>query len=541
MKPFMLFFVLCSLISCLKKDKTVVDAIFTDATIYTVNSSFDTATAMAVSDGEIVAIGTNEEILNKFESQNTIDAKGKFIYPGLIDAHCHFYNYGLSLQEVDLRGTKSMQEVISRIQAFQKEKNLKFIVGNGWDQNDWAVKQFPSKAILDKYFPNIPVVLNRVDSHAIVVNSKVLAMANITKDTKTSGGQIEIVNGEPSGILIDNPMNLVFNIIPKPSRKTQITALLDAEKIMFEYGLTTVNDAGLDPQVIDLIDSLQKAKAMKLNVYAMITVNQKNMDLYLEKGTYKTDNLDVRSFKMYGDGALGSRGACMHKPYSDSPKQFGALITPIPDMKVIANRIAASSFQLNTHAIGDSANTVILKVYKAALKGKKDRRWKIEHAQVVQEADFDYFKLGIIPSVQPTHATSDMYWAGQRLGKERLKNAYAYKKLLQKAGVIALGTDFPVEEVNPMLTFHAAVARKDSKGFPDGGFQMENALTREETLKGMTIWAAYSNFEEKEKGSLEAGKWADFVLYDKDIMKIKESEILKLKPASTYVKGIKVK
>ncbi|TDE06074.1 amidohydrolase [Flavobacterium hiemivividum] len=541
MKPYLLILVLFSLVSCLKKDKTTVDLIITEATIYTVNNSFDTATAMAVSEGEVVAVGTDEEITRKFKSSNIVNAKGKFIYPGLIDAHCHFYGYGMNLQQVDLRGTKSMQEVISRIQAFQKEKNHKFIVGRGWDQNDWAVKEFPSKAILDKYFPNTPVVLERIDGHALVVNSKVLSMANITKDTKVTGGQIEIVNGELTGVLIDNPMELVFNIIPKPTVKSQIAALLEAEKVMFEYGLTTVNDAGLDPQVIDLIDSLQKAKAMKLNVYAMVSVSQKNIDLYLEKGIYKSDNLNVRSFKMYGDGALGSRGACLHKPYSDSPKQLGALVTPIPDMKMIADRLAASSFQLNTHAIGDSANTVILKVYKAALEGKTDRRWKIEHAQVIQEADFDYFKLGIIPSVQPTHATSDMYWAEDRLGKNRIKNAYAYKKLLQKAGVIALGTDFPVEEVNPMLTFHAAVARKDAKGYPRDGFQMENALTREEALKGMTIWAAFSNFEEKEKGSLEVGKWADFVIYDKDIMKIQESEILKMKPLNTYLKGEKVK
>lgn len=541
MKPYILILLLFSLVSCLKKDKTTVDLIITEATIYTVNNTFDTATAMAVIEGEVVAIGTDEEITNKFKSNNTINAKGKFIYPGLIDAHCHFYGYGMNLQQVDLRGTKSMQEVISRIQAFQKEKNLKFIIGRGWDQNDWAVKEFPSKAILDKYFPNTPVVLKRIDGHAIVVNSKVLSMANITKDTKITGGQIEIVNGELTGILIDNPMELVFNIIPKSSVKSQIAALLEAEKVMFEYGLTTVNDAGLEPQVVDLIDSLQKAKAMKLNVYAMVSANQKNIDLYLKKGIYKSDNLNVRSFKMYGDGALGSRGACLHQPYSDSPNQLGALVTSIPDMKAIADRLAASSFQLNTHAIGDSANTAILKVYKAALEGKTDRRWKIEHAQVIQEADFDYFKLGIIPSVQPTHATSDMYWAEDRLGKNRIKNAYAYQKLLQKAGVIALGTDFPVEEVNPMLTFHAAVARKDAKGYPRDGFQMENALTREEALKGMTIWAAFSNFEEKEKGSLEVGKWADFVVYDQDIMKIRDSELLKLKPLNTYLKGEKVK
>ena len=541
MKRITLSFVLLFLISCQQKSKTSVDSIVINATIYTVNKSFDLASAMVISNGKIVAIGTNDEISNKYESKNTIDASGKFIYPGLIDAHCHFYNFGLSLQEVDLRGTKSMDDIIARIIAFQKIKKVDFIVGNGWDQNDWVIKKFPTKADLDKYFPNIPVVLNRVDGHAMIVNSKVLALAKITKITKAIGGQIEIENGEPTGILIDNPMDLVFKIIPKPSLKTQIAALLDAEKVMFDYGLTTIDEAGLEPDIINLIDSLQKAKVMKINVYAMVATNQKNLDLYLKKGIYKTDNLNVCSFKMYGDGALGSRGACLHKPYSDSPALSGALITPIPDMKSYATQIAASSFQLNTHAIGDSANTVLLKIYKEVLTGKKDRRWRIEHAQVLREQDFDYFKLGIIPSVQPTHATSDMYWAKDRLGKDRVKNAYAYKKLLQKSGIVALGTDFPVEEVNPMLTFHAAFSRKDTKGFPDGGFQMENALTREETLKGMTIWAAFSNFEEKEKGSLETGKWADFVIYDQDLMKMEESKIAAIKPLHTFIKGSKVK
>ena len=541
MKHIKLFFALLFLISCQQKNKTSVDAILTNATIYTVNKSFDAASAMAISNGKIVAIGSNDEISDKFESKNTIDASGKFVYPGLIDAHCHFYSFGLSLQEVDLRGTKSMDEIIARIQAFQKIKNVDFIVGNGWDQNDWEIKKFPTKSDLDKYFPNIPLVLNRVDGHAMIVNSKVLALAKITKNTKAIGGQIEIVNGEPTGILIDNPMDLVYKIIPKPSRKTQIAALLDAEKVMFDYGLTTIDEAGLEPDIINLIDSLQKAKVMKINVYAMVMINKKNLDLYLKKGIYKTDNLNVCSFKMYGDGALGSRGACLHKPYTDSPAQIGALITTIPEMKSFATQIAASTFQLNTHAIGDSANTVLLKIYKEALTGKKDRRWRIEHAQVLREQDFDYFKLGIIPSVQPTHATSDMYWAQYRLGKDRIKNAYAYKKLLQKAGIVALGTDFPVEEVNPMLTFHAAFSRKDIKGFPKEGFQMENALTREETLKGMTIWAAFSNFEEKEKGSLEVGKWADFVIFDQDLMKIEESKIPAIKPLQTYLKGSKVK
>ncbi len=541
MRAFALILSTLCLISCNQNEKIMVDAIITDATIYTVNNTFETATAMAIDKGKIVAIGSNNDIENKYKSKNTTDAEGKFIYPGLIDAHCHFYTYGLSLQEVDLRGTNSMADIVSRLKAFQKEKNPSFIVGNGWDQNDWEIKKYPTKADLDVAFPDIPVVLNRVDSHAIIVNSKALALAGITKDTNADGGQIEIVNGEPTGILVDNPMELIFKIIPKPTRKIQIAALLDAEKVMFDYGLTTINDAGLDPDIIHLMDSLQKAKLMKLNVYAMITANQKNIDMYLKKGIYKTDNLNVRSFKMYGDGALGSRGACMHKPYTDKPNQYGALLAPVVGLKSVAKQIANSNFQLNTHAIGDSANTVILKIYKEVLAGTKDRRWKIEHAQVLREADFDYFKLGIIPSVQPTHATSDMYWAEERLGKQRLKNAYAFRKLLQKAGTVALGTDFPVEEVNPMLTFHAAVARKDVKEYPKGGFQMENALTRAETLRGMTLWAAYSNFEEKEKGSLEVGKWADFVIYEEDLMKVKENRMVKMKPSSTFIKGQKVK
>ena len=262
---------------------------------------------------------------------------------------------------------------------------------------------------------------------------------------------------------------------------------------------------------------------------------------YTKKGIYKTDQLNVRSFKFMGDGALGSRGACLHLPYSDKPKQFGALLSPISDIKNIAKQIANSDFQMNSHAIGDSTNSVLLKIYADVLKDKPNRRWKIEHAQIMQEKDFDYFSLGIIPSIQPTHATSDMYWAEERVGKNRIKNSYAYKKMLDKAGLVALGTDFPIEEVNPMLTFHSAVARKDLKNFPANGFQMENALTREQTLKGMTIWAAYSNFEEKEKGSLEVGKWADFTIFSEDIMTMPIEKVPNILPTQVFVKGKKVK
>lgn len=527
--------------SGLPKKKIKVDLIVKNAKIYTVNKGFEIVEAFAVHDGRIIEVGKSSTLKDWFVSDKTIDATGKFIYPGFYDAHAHFYSYGLNLQRVDLRGTKSFDEVIAKIIAFQKEKNLDYIQGRGWDQNDWPVKEFPTKEQLDKLFPNTPVAITRIDGHALLANSKALQMAGITTKTKVEGGEIELKNGQLTGIIIDNPMELVYNSIPKPSKLTQIKALKDAEKVMFGYGLTTINEAGLERETIELIDSLQQANQLDVNIYAMAIASKENVDYYTQLGIYKTDKLNVRSFKFMGDGALGSRGACLHKEYSDKPKHFGALLSPIAAIRSIAKQIAESDYQMNSHAIGDSTNTVLLKIYKEVLADKPNRRWKIEHAQIMQEQDFDYFKLGIIPSVQPTHATSDMYWAQDRVGKERIKNSYAYKKMLDKAGLVALGTDFPIEEVNPMYTFYAAVARKDLKNYPQGGFQPENALTREETLKGMTIWAAYSNFEEDEKGSLEKGKWADFTIFDVDIMKVDIDAIPYLKPVNTFVKGKQVK
>lgn len=517
------------------------DLIITNAKIYTVNKDFTIAQAMAVKDGKILEIGTNSVVQKKFSSDKMIDATGKYIYPGFYDAHAHFHSYGLNLQRVDLRGTKSFDEVIAKIVAFQKEHNQDYIQGRGWDQNDWTVKEFPNKEQLDQLFPNTPVAITRIDGHALLANSKALQMAGITPKTKVEGGEIEVKNGQLTGIVIDNPMELVYNSIPKPSKEIQIKALQDAEKVMFDYGLTTINEAGLERETIDLISELQEENKLDINIYAMVMASKENVDYYTQLGIYKTDKLNVRSFKFMGDGALGSRGACLHREYSDKPKHFGALLSPVKDIRTIAKQIADSEFQMNTHAIGDSTNSVLLKIYKDVLAGKPNRRWKIEHAQIMQEQYFEYFKSGIIPSVQPTHATSDMYWAQDRVGAERIKNSYAYKKILKHAGMIALGTDFPIEEVNPMYTFFAAVARKDLKNYPKGGFQPDNALTREETLKGMTIWAAYSNFEENEKGSLEPGKWADFTIFDTDIMTIPIDKVPYVKPVNTFIKGKQVK
>ena len=536
-KPLLYAVIVLLVSACHKKQRA--DLIVTNATIYTVNDSFSTAQAFAVTDGRFQAVGTEEQILADFKSKNILDAGGKTIVPGLIDGHCHFYNLGVFMQKVDLVGTSSYREVLDRVLEFQKDKSPEFIIGRGWDQNDWEVKEYPTRSELDRLFPNTPVALTRIDGHAMLVNGAALELANIDAGTTVEGGEIVVADGRVTGVLVDNAMDLVQAVMPPPDLETRIRSLKDAEEKCFSLGLTTVSDAGLSKAEIDLIDSLQRAGEMKMRIYAMISASQDNVNHYLSTGPYKTDHLNVSSFKVYADGALGSRGAVLKAPYSDREGHFGAMVTPLDTLDELARRIAKSNFQMNTHAIGDSANAFVLKTYAKNLKSQTNRRWRIEHAQVVSPADFMYF-TEILPSVQPTHATSDMYWAEDRLGPERVKGAYAFRELLEINGRVVLGTDFPVEEVNPMLTFYAAVARKDLEGYPDGGFQMENSLSREETLKGMTLWAAYANFEENEKGSIEAGKFADFVILDKNIMSVEIDEVPGIKVIGTYLAGEKV-
>lgn len=541
MKKIFFLFGLILVFSC-ESNKTQVDLFVKNGIIYTVDADFSTANAMVITDGKIVDIGDFDDLAKKYIADEMFDAKGKTIVPGLIDAHAHLFGLGMSLQQVDLVGTKSYDEVLQRTVDFQIEKQMDYILGRGWDQNDWEEKEFPTKEKLDSLFPDIPVALRRIDGHALLVNSKALELAGITAQTKMEGGEVILKNGQPTGVLVDSPMELVNKTFPETSEEVAIDALMDAQEICFQLGLTTVDDAGLDREVIDLIDKLQKEELFKLRMYVMISNTPENLEYYLEKGTYKTERLNVRSFKIYTDGALGSRGAAMKEPYSDQEGHYGAMITSENRLKEIAQKLANSDFQMNSHAIGDSANIAVLRAYSEALNGKKDRRWRVEHAQIISADDFKYFgkQNNILPSVQPTHATSDMYWAEDRIGSERIKGAYAYKDLLDKSGVIALGTDFPVEQVNPMHTFYAAVVRQDLENYPEGGFQVENALSREETLKGMTIWAAFANFEEEEKGSLEKGKFADFVVLDQDIMKVEEQELPKTKVLVTFVNGEKV-
>jgi predicted amidohydrolase YtcJ len=516
--------------------QTKVDFIVHNATVYTMGSMGEKASAFVVNEGKFLDVG-GEELLKKYSAKKVLDLQSLPVYPSFIDSHCHFLSLGLSLQKVDLVGTKSFEDVLNRVNRFSSNKELQAITGRGWDQNDWSNKELPNKEQLDSLFPDIPVALRRIDGHALLVNQKALDLAGITNDTFVEGGEIVKKNGQLTGVLIDAPMKLVTKILPQPTTDEKIKALQDAEQIGFANGLTTVSVAGVNKEDIFLIDSLQKKGLLSMRVYAMIANSVEDMDYFLKNGPYKTDKLNVRSFKIYADGALGSRGAALKESYSDLDNHVGAFITSKDSLENLAYKLAASPFQMNTHAIGDAANKVVLEAYQKALVFSEDPRWRVEHAQIIDTADLKLFNRKIIPSVQPTHATSDMYWAEDRLGEDRLLGAYANKTLLERSGRIALGTDFPVEEVNPFKTFYAAIARKDSNEFPEEGYLPENKLTPSEALKGMTIWGAYANFEDKEKGSIEVGKVADFIILDRDIMRVSEKRILKSRIVATFLDG----
>lgn len=526
--------------SCSDKKETV-DLIIHNALIYSVDSSFATFEAMAIKDGKVMELNSSKKILEKYSAKEITDAKGKSILPGLIDAHCHFTGYATDMWKCNLTGTKSFDEILEKIKDYSKTAPMVWIYGRGWDQNDWDKKEYPTKEKLDALFPDRPVFLKRVDGHAALVNQKALDLTGVTAETKVTGGLVELKNGKLTGILIDNAMDLVDLKIPMIKDSLANAYYKAAQETCFSYGLTQVHDCGVTEHTIDLIDEAQKAGDLKMKIYALLSDDSTYYERWLKKGIYKTERLTVGGFKIYSDGALGSRGACLLESYSDKEDWRGFMLTDKRRLRNIADALINSPFQFCTHAIGDSANRYMLNLYGSVLKKENDRRWRIEHAQVLNPNDFYLFKkFSILPSVQPTHATSDMYWAEDRLGKERIKTAYAYKQLLETTGYIALGTDFPVEDISPFKTFLAAVARQDSKGFPEKGFQKENALSREETLKGMTIWAAYASFEEKEKGSLEKNKVADFVILDTDLMKCDLKDILKTKVLATYINGEKV-
>ena len=522
--------------SLVQSQKLPADLLVYNARIYTVDNGFSIAEAMAIKDGKVITTGTTASLKNRYSATTNLDAEGKFIYPGFIDAHAHFLGYGLGLQTVDLTNTKSWEEIIDKLKEYAVAHKEGWLIGRGWDQNDWIEKAFPNKEKLDELFADRPVFLTRVDGHAAIANKK--ALEGIMPGVKLTGGEVETKDGKLTGILVDNAQGLVRQKIPAPTRLQKQEALLNAQANCFAAGLTSIDDCGLQYDDVETIEALQKDGRLKMRLYVMLSDAKNNYNAIFKRGMIKTDRLNVRSFKVYADGALGSRGACLLAPYADRPASYGFLLSNKAHFDEVAAIIYAHGFQMCTHAIGDSGNRVMLKIYAKYLHGKNNLRWRIEHAQVVDKNDISLFgSNSIVPSVQPTHATSDMYWAAERLGSERVETAYAYQQLLKQNGWLPLGTDFPVEDISPFKTFYAATIRKDAKGWPEAGYQINNALTKKQTLMGMTIWAAKANFEENEKGSLEKGKFADFVILDTDLMTTDPGKILQAVVVKTFLNG----
>ena len=527
--------------------RTPADLIVTNARIYTVDESHPSAQALAVKDGRILFAGSEREALAlRGPGTKMVDAGGHTIIPGMVDAHAHLFELGQTLREVNLVGTKSYDEVVARVAAAAKGQPAgKWILGHGWDQNDWGDTRFPTEEALSRAVPNNPVYLTRVDGHAGLANAAAMRAAGVTTASKDpSGGRIErTASGEPTGVFVDNAKGLVERVIPAPSREDTRSALRAAIAESQRFGLVGVHDPGESRATIDLMEDMAKGGEIPFRLYVMISDDSAALAHYMaigpRSGLYD-NHLWVRAIKLYADGALGSRGAALLEPYSDDPKNNGLLVSAPAHIEAVAERALVSGFQVATHAIGDRGNRIVLDAYEAALKAHPtaDHRFRIEHAQILNHDDIPRFaELGVIPSMQAVHQTSDMYWAGSRLGSGRLLGAYAWRSLLNTGVVVPNGSDFPVEAVNPLLSFHSAVSRQDADNWPVGGWMPEQRMTRDEALKSMTIWPAYAAFQEHLMGSITPGKLADFVILDRDIMTVPDQDILGTSVLATYIGG----
>ncbi|MBO7529579.1 MAG: amidohydrolase [Bacteroidales bacterium] len=519
MKRVFFIILVLSMFSC---EKTKVDLIVHNANVYTVDNQFSKAEAFAVKDGKFVAIGSDRNILRHYYATQTLDAQGQSIYPGFIDGHCHFVGYGeTKVRYADLNGCKSFEEVLERLEKHNENNDSEWLLGRGWDQNLWDDKSFPENIELNRRFPDKKVLITRVDGHAVLVSDNVLKIIGLDR-----ANRIDVKQG---GILLDNAADMAKSIVPSLNNQQRIKALKIAQRDCFKYGLTGVTDAGLDIRSIALLDSLQQKGVLKMKINAMVNPDDETMDYFMKFGVIEKERLTVRSVKIYADGALGSRGARLLEPYSDAPETSGLFVENEDFYDHVCEKAYNAGYQVCCHAIGDAGVRMILNEYAKFLKGENDLRWRIEHSQVVDAQDFVLYKeYNIIPSIQATHCTSDMPWAEERLGSERVKNAYAYKTLLAQNGWLINGTDFPIEHISPIETFYSSVARK---------YLIENKLTREEALKSMTIWAAKGYFVESRKGSIEIGKEADFVILSADIMTIEDEKIPEVKVMNTFIDG----
>ncbi|MCC6340573.1 MAG: amidohydrolase [Bryobacterales bacterium] len=516
------------------------DLVVENANIYTVNRAQPKASAMAVKDGRILAVGGD---MGRYKGPLTrlIDAMGATIVPGMIDSHGHIAGLGGSLETLDLREANTSGEAVRAVErAVSTRPKGEWILGSAWDQTRWPGGEFPDSGELSRVSPDHPVYLTRVDGHAAWVNRKALEIADINASTRDPrGGRIlRDGQGRPTGILIDRARGLVTGKIPPPGMEQVKARILRGTRECARLGLTGVHDAGAGERELAAYHALAAQGELPVRVYAMIRGAGRLWEEYLKKGPELGDYLTVRGIKLVADGALGSRGAALKEPYTDEPGNRGLLILTEEDIERVAKQAVARGFQVSTHAIGDRANRAVLEAYGAALGGVNDRRFRVEHAQIVALEDFPLFrKFSVIASIQATHATSDMRWAEKRLGAARIKGAYAWQRFLELGARITNGSDFPVESPNPLWGFYAAVTRQDHAGMPVGGWMPEQRLSREEALESWTIDGAYAAFEEKAKGTLEAGKFADFVMLSADIMKIPPAEILETQVRMTVVGG----
>lgn len=531
---FLLFFLWSS---CSTKKPSVT--LYVDGHIYTCDSNFRIVESIAVANGKILAAGFNKEIQLMFPDADTIIAlNGATVYPGLQDAHGHFYALGRLESRLNCKGVSSWDSVISLVTQFAKTNPKGWILGRGWDQSLFQNKSFPNNKKLNQLFPKRPVLLRRVDGHAAIANQAALDLAGITLDTKIEGGEVEVLDQQLTGFLVDNAVDRIMEAIPLESNEQVAQYLLKAQELCLNVGLTSITDAGLSPQVLKVADSLYQSGKLKIRLNAMISATPAGLEFAKTYGPIEKERFRVKSFKIYGDGALGSRGALLKRPYCDRKDHSGLLLTPIDSILKYCKWAYQHDYQICTHAIGDSANRLLLDIY-SEFTADKDLRWRIEHAQIVNPSDIALFgRYNVIPSVQPTHATSDMRWAEDRLCEERMPGAYAYQSLMRSLGWIALGTDFPIEDYDPKYTFFAAVYRKNLQG---DTFLPNESLAKKETLMGMTSWAARAQFAEHKIGSLAPGMDADFIILSDDWFSINAEDVLKSYVNEVYIQGVRIK
>jgi predicted amidohydrolase YtcJ len=535
------------LATALQAQPQPADLIVTGARIYTVDDGRPIADAIAIRQGRVQFVGSERGALtHRGASTRVLDLGGRTVIPGMIDAHAHLAGLGTALRNVDLVGTRSYEEVIARVVARARELPAgSWVQGRGWDQNQWDDTRFPTHEELSRAVPDHPVYLTRVDGHAALVNAAALRAAGVTSSTTDpDGGRIERgADGSPAGVLVDAAMGLVSSRIPAPTRAEQLTAIRAAVAEANRWGLTGIHDAGVDAGTIDLYEELARAGDFDLRNYVMIRSDDATLERYFRRGPQNglyDGRIWIRSIKISADGALGSRGAALLEPYADESHHSGLVLTAPERVREVAARALRAGFQLNTHAIGDRANRFVLDAYEAALTEtpRADHRFRVEHAQILHPQDIPRFAaLDVIPSMQASHQSSDMYWAERRLGSTRLLGAYAWRSLLDRGIPVPNGSDFPVEAVNPLISFHSSVSRQDAEGYPAGGWFPAQRKTRDEALRSMTIWPAYASFQEDVTGSLSVGKYADFVVLDRDIMRVAPGDILGTRVLATYLGG----